>query len=116
MNIDYTPILVTLLGSGSVITTIIISLVRRHDKKIECDNKYQKYIDEELKKSTQTNEEILSALENIRENGKAHKQENMLLFRGLLGVMDAIQTGHCNGNISTIQEEMKGYLYENGIR
>jgi hypothetical protein len=116
MNIDCTTIFVALLGSGGVITIIINSVIRKHDKKLESKNEHENYIDLELEKAAKQDIEIIKTLAIINENGKAHKQENMLLFKGVLGLMDAMQTGHCNGNISSIQKEMKGYLYENGIK
>lgn len=113
---DCTKIVVALVGSGGVFTIIINALICRRNKKLELKAKQDTYINCELKKAAKLDVEILRNLAEINENGKAHKKENVLLFKGVLGLMEALQTGHCNGNVASIQKEMKEYLFESGIK
>jgi hypothetical protein len=55
-------------------------------------------------------------LNTMRVRGELRMQENRLLFKGMLGLIDAVRTGKCNGNISHVEEEIKEYLNETAIQ
>lgn len=55
-------------------------------------------------------------LKTMKKRGEDRVQENRLLFKGMLGLIDAVRTGTCNGNISHVEEEIKEYLNETAIQ
>lgn len=116
MDAEVAKIIVALIGSGSIFTIIINNIMKKHDQKLEKNANWNQKIEEEILLASERNQEVLNVLTDMTANGRAHKDENMLLFKGLLGVMDAIQTGKCNGNISHVQTDMKNYLYDHGIK
>lgn len=54
-------------------------------------------------------------LKVMRVRGELRMRENRLLFRGLLGLIDAVRTGKSNGNVSSVEAEIKNYLNETAI-
>jgi hypothetical protein len=87
--IDWTRLLTTLAATGitAVLGTLITMLVR-----------------------------ISNDLKTMRKRGEDRVHENRLLFKGMLGLIDAVRTGKCNGNISQVEEEIKEYLNETAIQ
>ncbi len=59
---------------------------------------------------------ISADLKTMRKRGEDRVQENRLLFKGMLGLIDAVRTGKCNGNISSVEDEIKSYLNETAIQ
>ncbi len=59
---------------------------------------------------------ISNDLKTMRKRGEDRVHENRLLFKGMLGLIDAVRTGKCNGNISHVEEEIKEYLNETAIQ
>jgi hypothetical protein len=54
-------------------------------------------------------------LKIMRERGDLRIKENRLLFKGLLGVIDAMRTGKTNGNLTEVETDIKQYLNETAI-
>lgn len=59
---------------------------------------------------------ISNDLKLMRKRGEDRMHENRLLFRSILGLIDAVRTGKCNGNITQVEKEIKEYLNETAIR
>ncbi len=59
---------------------------------------------------------ISQDLKTMRLRGELRMQENRLLFKGMLGLIDAVRTGKCNGNITHVEDEIKEYLNETAIK
>jgi hypothetical protein len=87
--IDWTRLVTTLAATGitAVIGALITMLVRiSHD------------------------------LTTMRQRGEDRMHENRLLVKGMLGLIDAVRTGKCNGNITHVEEEINEYLNETAIK
>ena len=59
---------------------------------------------------------ISKDLKTMRIRGELRMHENRLLFKGMLGLIDAVRTGKCNGNISGVEAEINNYLNETAIQ
>lgn len=86
--IDWTRLLTTILATGitAIIGTIFAMIMR-----------------------------ISRDLNTMRVRGELRMKENRLLFSGMLGLIDAVRTGKCNGNITHVEQEIKEYLNETAI-
>lgn len=55
---------------------------------------------------------IVLATSKMMRNDEKRKIEITLLFKGILGMIDALQSGKTNGNVSDIEDEINKYLVE----
>lgn len=55
-------------------------------------------------------EKINFRLDKLDTDTQDRAEENALIFEGVFKIIDAIQTGEKNGNLSGIKEEMNEYL------